>query len=201
MDENLAALGLSLTGAWPAALRANLEEALFTHIGEENLRFWLKNQLVTLRFGGNKKLVVGTYYGLTSGSRITFFANQSTNPVINVLHEFGHLVDNLWGDFFTNNLKNVSFRRNETFFAGWNGLKYLGLRRDVIRTQVLKEPRVGGGDAWQQRGGQPHWEDWADIFSNAILENIDPGNEVGEQILAFVARMDAHVKGADPVSV
>ena len=194
MDEILAIPGLILRGTWPSALRANLEEALFSHIGVENLSFLLKNQPVTVRFGGSENLVVGAYYGLTSGSRITLFANQCTNPVINILHEFGHLVDNLWGDFFTNNLQRVEFRRNGMFFGGWNGRKYLGLRRDVVRTEVLKQRRVAGGDAWQQRGGQAHWEDWADIFSNARLKNIDEGNELGGQILAFVARMDAHVK-------
>jgi len=196
MDEILAALGLSLKGTWPAALRANFDEALFNRLGEEKLRLWFKNLPVSFRFGGKEELAVGTYFGLTSGSRITFFANQNVNPVINILHECGHVIDNLWEDFFTESLKKVEFRRNNTFFAGWNGLKYLGLRREVLRAEVLKEPRIAGGDAWQQRGGTAHWEDWADIFSNAMLGNFNEENEVGQQILAFVARMEAHAREA-----
>lgn len=201
MNERLVAHGLSLTGTWPTALQTNLEEALFTHIGEENIGFWLKKRPVTLRFGGSDRLRIGTYYGLTSGTKITFFANQSTNPVINILHEFGHLVDNLWDDFFTNSLKMEEFCRNERFFAGWNGRDYLGLRRDFIRSDVLMQRNIAGGDAWQQRGGKAHWEDWADIFSNAMLGNFNAGNEVGGQILAFVARMNAHVREAPVISV
>ena len=197
MSENLSNLGFSMLGTWPDPLRANLEEALFTYIGEENLRLWLNNKPVTIRFGGGNKMVAGIYHGLTSGSRITLFANQTTNPVINILHEFGHLVDNLWGDFFTNHLEKTPFLRNQAFFGGWNGRAYLGLRRDIIRSEVLKARGIAGGDAWQQRGGVPHWEDWADIFSNATLGNINPENEVGKQILDFVALMNKHVKGPD----
>jgi hypothetical protein len=58
---------------------------------------------------------------------------------------------------------------------------------------VLKSRNAGGSDAWQQRGGTAHFEDWADIFSNTMLENIKPENEVGKQILDFVASMEAHI--------
>jgi hypothetical protein len=80
-------------------------------------------------------------------------------------------------------------------FGGWDGGKYRGLPGQVIRTEVLKAGRIAGGDAWQQRGGTAHFEDWADIFSNAMLGNINAENEIGRQILAFVARMNAHVGG------
>jgi len=39
--------------------------------------------------------------GLTSGNTITFTATGPVNPVINMLHEIGHLVDNIWNDYFT----------------------------------------------------------------------------------------------------
>lgn len=107
MDEILADLGITLIGTWPSALRANFDDALFNRIGVEKLKLWFKDLPVSFRFGGSEKLAVGSYYGLTSGSKITFFANQNTNPVINILHECGHVVDNLWDDFFTNNLKGV----------------------------------------------------------------------------------------------
>jgi hypothetical protein len=197
MAETLADLGLTLTGTWPPALRRNLRRAVFRHIGADNLKLWLNGQNATLHFGGPAKLAAGSYYGRTSGSRITFYANGNTNPIVNVLHEFGHLVDNLWKDFFTKELQKVEFRRNDRYFGGWNGRKYLGLRRDVMLTSVLKDPRAGGGDAWQQRGGQAHWEDWTDIFSNAMLKNIKRRNQIGRQVRGFVDRMEAHVKGED----
>jgi len=197
MEEILASLGISLEGTFPSDLSTNLEEALLTIVGEEKLRLWLNNKPVTLRFGGKGDLEAGTYHGFTSKNRISFFANKNVNPVINILHEFGHVVDNLWDDSFTNSLEKVAFRMNEAFFGGWNGMVYLGLRRDIIRTKVLKQSRVAGGDAWQQRGGTAHWEDWADIFSNAMLDNINGENEVGQQILNFVEQMESQVRGTD----
>jgi hypothetical protein len=195
MTERLESLGIFVIkeNQWPSQLLADLDEALFNVIGEDSLRLWLNQRPVTLVFGGAGTLDVGHYYGLTSGSKITFSARGTTNPVINILHEFGHLVDNLWDDFFTENLERVTFRRNGTFSGGWNGGVYLGLKSDFVRSKVLKQARVGGGDAWQQRGGVAHWEDWADIFSNAMLKNIKAENEVGEQILDFVAGREAHV--------
>ena len=194
MDELFSALSMSLTGTWPDPLHANLEEAVSTRIGADRLKLWLNNKPVMLIFGGGKKLAVGTYHGLTSANRITLSANQNVNPVINILHEFGHLVDNLWDDFFTKSLQKQAFRRKEKFFGGWNGIKYLSLRGDIIRTEVLKDRHPAGGDAWQQRGGNPYWEDWADIFSNYMLGNFNEENEVGQQILDFVGGMEAHVK-------
>jgi hypothetical protein len=195
MSEKLKSLGVFVIkkNRWPSKLRADLDEALLNVIGEDNLRLWLNERPVTLVFGGAGTLKAGHYHALTSGSKITFSANGTTNPVINILHEFGHVVDNLWDDFFTKKLERVTFLRNGNFSGGWNGTRYLGLKSDFVRQKVLKQARVGGGDAWQQRGGTAHWEDWADIFSNAMLENIKAGNQVGRQILDFVGGMKAHV--------
>jgi hypothetical protein len=193
MDEILASLGISLVGNWPSRLRANLDEALFTIIGAERLRPWLNARPLTLKFGGKGKLDAGFYFGLTSGTTITFFANENTNPVVNILHEFGHAVDNLWRDFFTGNLKSVQFRINGVYIGGATGRTYQSLSSEIVRRDVLKARRAGGSDAWQQRGGVAHFEDWADIFSNSMLANIKPENEAGQQMLDFVALMEAHV--------
>jgi hypothetical protein len=179
-------------------LLTHLEEALLNHIGRENLKAWFNNKSVTFRFGGPAQLAKGGYSGLTERLRVTFFANGTTSPVINILHEFGHLFDNVWDDFFTNALQKETFRRGGTFFGGWDGGKYRSLPGDRIRAEVLKSARIAGGDAWQQRGGTPHFEDWADIFSNAMLGNINEQDEIGRQLLTFVARMEAHVQVPAP---
>jgi hypothetical protein len=195
MSQKLKSLGISVIkeNRWPSQLRADLDEALLNVIGEDNLRLWLNQKPVTLVWEGAGTLKAGHYHAITSASKITFSAKGTTNPVINILHEFGHLVDNLWDDFFTENLERVTFRRNGHFSGGWNGAAYLGLKSDFVRSKVLKLERVGGGDAWQQLGGVAHWEDWADIFSNAMLENFKAKSQVGGQILDFVGGMQAHV--------
>ena len=194
MADTLAALGITLKGDWPPRLRANLDEAIFTVIGAERFKPWLNNRPLTLKWGGKGRLKPGHYYGRTSGTTITFFANQTVNPVINILHEFGHGVDNLWDDFFTGNLKGVRFENNAGgYLGGSNGRTYQSLSAERVRKNVLKARNVAGGDAWQQRGGTAHFEDWADIFSNAMLDNIKRGHHAGQQMLDFVALMEAHV--------
>lgn len=197
MSDLFADLGVSFQGTWSTALLANVDEA-FTAIGKDNLKSWFNNQPVTFRFGGPAQLARGGYSGLTERFRVTFFSNATTSPVINILHEFGHLLDNVWDDFFTNALQKEPFRLGGALFGGWDGNKYRSLPGDRMRAEVLKSARLAGGDAWQQRGGTPHFEDWADIFSNVMLGNINEQNEVGRQILAFVARMEAHVQVPNP---
>jgi hypothetical protein len=54
-------------------------------------------------------------------------------------------------------------------------------------------PNVFGDDAWQQRGGTPHWEDWADIFSNSMAHNINQSNYLGKQLDDFFNEMKSYV--------
>jgi len=188
MIEYIASFGLTLQGNWSSTLLANLWEALFTHIGYKSIPFWLNGRTATLKNGGVGDCDNGKYYGLTSGNSITFYANNTISPVINILHEFGHLVDNLWNDYFTNSLENETFTLNGKYLSGWNGGKYVSLPssgENNIRFSALISGKAGGGDAWQQRGGTPHWEDWADIFANGEIGNISLSTDLGGQLGNF----------------
>lgn len=115
-----------------------------------------------------------------------------------MLHEFGHLFDNLWSDYFTTKLQKETFTLNGEFFAGWDSTnksyKSLGAGGDV-RGLALSASRILGGDAWQQRGGTAHWEDWADIFSNYISGNLNQSKDLGWQMYRFASEMGNHVTG------
>ena len=52
-----------------------------------------------------------------------------------------------------------------------------------------------GGDAWQQRddGGYPEFEDWADIFSNHIVQNFNRNDNIGKQVDDYAIDMNQHV--------
>jgi len=202
MIEYIASFGITLQGNWTGTYLANLWETLFTHIGYKELVLWLNGKKVILIIGGAGNNASGRYSGWTSGSSVTFYANNTTNPVINMLHEFGHLVDNLWGDYFTNELNGADFYDNRgDFLAGWNGTAYTSLPSSYpvdVRSLALISSNVGGGDAWQQRGGTPNWEDWGDIFANAMIDNINQASDLGGQMNNFFVIMESHVTGGIP---
>ena len=196
MQSEFSASGVHVEGDWPDKLKANVHEALFKHIGMDALQRWLNGRALSFRSGGPAALKPGTYYGITFGTSITLYAHRNVNPVINILHEMGHAVDNLWDDYFTQRLEHTVFSRGGNFLAGWDGFEYRGLPRDIIRREALLAPHAGGGDAWQQRGGRPHWEDWADIFANAMIGNLNTCSEIGGQLSDFMRSMKMHVDTA-----
>ena len=70
MKEKLASLGITLDGEeedWPDKLLSNLEEALFEHIGEEELQRWLNERTMKLQWkgkgSGDEELKEYTYLG------------------------------------------------------------------------------------------------------------------------------------------
>ena len=206
MTEYIKKFGLKLTGNWSGALLANLWEALM-RIGFRNLAVWLRGQKVTLNYAGAMDCS-GTstrcYEGETSkyGPTINFWSTGTSNPVINILHEFGHLVDNIWGDHFTTQLQQQEFELGGAHLSGWNGSEYTSLPSsgsNDVRTLGLISQNVGGGDAWQQRGGDyDGWqqgEDWADIFANAMIGNINQSSDLGGQMSNFFYDMQNYVMG------
>jgi hypothetical protein len=170
MIDYITSFGITLGGDWTGVRLANLWEALFTHIGYKNLRFWLNGKTATLILGGTRTCdegKTGCYGGLTQYSTVTFTATNMDNPVINMLHELGHLVDNLWGSYFTYSLKTKTFNLGGEYLAGWDGENYISLPssgENNVRLSALISSPVGGGDAWQQRGGVENFEDWGDIL-------------------------------------
>ena len=121
--------------------------------------------------------------------------------MINILHELGHLVDNLWGDLFTRHLKYTEFTSRD-YHAGWDGSAYQRLDRETVYREALLSGRVGGGNgrAWQQipDDGTPYYEDWADIFANGVIGNINLATDLGWQMNNFYQQMRNYVMGDTP---
>lgn len=200
MKEYIASFGITLSGNWTGILLTNLWEALFTHIGYQDLRFWLNGRTATLTWGGSRDCggLNACYGGSTPGDTITLKATGMVNPVINILHEIGHLVDNLWYDYFTTQLETTTFTLNGQYHAGWDGTSYKSLPAsgvNDVRLIALRSSLFGGQDAWQQRGGTPSWEDWADIFSNSMIHNINQASDLGGQMDSFFIKMKNHAMG------
>jgi RHS repeat-associated protein len=186
---------------WTGMWLTNLRKALFNDIGGANLPFWLngKRAKMVIASQGTCNATGGAYGGCTPGTTIYFWVNGATaNPVINMLHEIGHLVDNLsdTGNDFTNRLRTQEFTLNDMYWGGWNGSAYKSIphsgRYDIRRVALINDT-YEGQDAWQQRGGTPHWEDWADIFSNSMIDNINT-SEPGLQINLFFKSMEKYAK-------
>lgn len=200
--EYIASFGITLVGNWTGAYLTNLWEALFTHIGYQDLAKWMGGQKATMERAGPavcKEGETACYSGSTPGTTIYFYAMGGiANPVINMLHEIGHLVDNLWHDYFTTKLEKTIFTLNGEYLAGWNSASYVSLPRDRVNNLAVYSSHVGGGRAWQQGGGTPHWEDWADIFANSMIGNINQSSDLGAQMDTFFKDMESHVMGGTP---
>lgn len=203
--EYIESFGIDLEpeAKWTGAWLINLRKALFTHIGGANLRSWLNNKPAKMVIASRDDCGAkgGAYGGCTTPTTIYFWVNGATaNPVINMLHEMGHLVDNLsqGGNYFTNRLRSHTFLLNDTYWAGWKNGSYQSIPRsrgaaNEVRNVVLINPEFEAQDAWQQRGGTPNWEDWADIFSNSMIHNIN-NSQPGSQINLFFKSMEAYAK-------
>ena len=86
--------GITLDGNWTGQYLTNLWETLFIHIGYTNLKYWLGGQQSTMKIAGSADCSgdkEGCYHGETPAATIYFYATNMTNPVINMLHEIGHL--------------------------------------------------------------------------------------------------------------
>lgn len=206
MINYISSFGITLVGNWTGGILANLWEALFTHIGYQELKSWLNGGPATIIYGGSRDCdnAPECYGGVTSNSTITFTYTGPVNPPINMLHEIGHLLDNLWNDYFTKKLEKVQFTLDGEYRAGWNSTSYTSLPREIINSQALYSSQVGGGRAWQQDGGGyvcwQQCEDWADIFANAMVGNgnINQSSDLGGQIYTFYKEMESHVLRGTP---
>lgn len=208
--EYIESFGFTLLGNWTGAILNNLWETLFTHIGYQDLKFWLNYNLkynnAVLNIGGIGDNDPNEYSGYTQQSTITFYQNGTVNPEINMLHEIGHLVDNLWNDYFTKQLQKETFTIDDIYEAGWDGEAYQQLDRETVYSKALFARRVGGGSAWQQLEAAnaysydcwQYCEDWGDIFANAMINNINLDTDLGGQMYLFFNKMENHVKGITP---
>ena len=200
--ERIKSLGIILEPEekWTGEWLANLTKVLFRDIGADAVRRWMNHKSATLFIDKEGSAICSNggencYSGKTGSDKITFYhTGTSINSEINMLHEFGHLVDNLSdsGNDFTDRLRSQTFTLSNEDWAGWNGNTYVSIPAsgaNNVYQLVLKTSPIGGDRAWQQGGGTPHWEDWADIFANGILHNIKTSTEPGGQIEQFFGDM------------
>ena len=216
--EYIESFGLTLSprDKWTGKWLTNLFNVI-TRIGPP-LRHWLNWKPATLLIDKEGTAVCGKdiegnviehcYSGLTGTNGITFkHTGVAINSEINMLHEFGHLVDNLseGGNYFTNRLHSHRFTINNCqFWAGWDESKkkYISIPRNgennVYLVALLTSP-IGGGRAWQQLAPEEYdytnheqGEDWADIFANGIMHNIRETTEPGAQIETFFKYMERY---------
>ena len=205
--EYIESFGFTLLGNWTGAILNNLWEALFTYIGYQDLKLWLNYNLkynhVVLNIGGIGPNDPEESSGYTQQDTITFYQNETVNPVMNFLHEIGHVVDNLWADYFTTQLEKETFTLDRRYVAGWDGTAYQSLPREIAYSEALFARRAGGGPAWQQSARKNAYsytcwqqcEDWADIFANSMINNININSDLGGQMNLFFNKMENHVKG------
>jgi hypothetical protein len=196
---------------WTGTWLTNLYNVLFFHIGAIDLPRWLNHKSATLFIDKEGPAICSDgeencYSGSTGPDKITFYhTGTSINSEINMLHEFGHLVDNLSDsdNDFTNRLRSHTFTINVgKYWAGWNGSKYASIPEEgpnnVYQVGVKRIP-IGGDEAWQQLKasaytypGHEQGEDWADIFANGILHNINTATEPGGQMYDFFKEMERY---------
>ena len=68
------------------------------------------------------------------------------NPVINMLHETGHLVDNVWALYFEQETKKKVFKNSQgEVIAGWDGEAYqkLELVNNFRKTALINSFYLG----------------------------------------------------------
>ena len=118
---------------WTGAWLTNLTKVLFQDIGVVSLPRWMNHKSTTLTIDKEGSAIClknqqGCYHGNT-GLGITFQHTNAINDEINMLHEFGHLVDNLSdsSNDFTNQLYDRTFSFEGKFWAGWNGSTYASI--------------------------------------------------------------------------
>jgi len=208
--EYIASFGIILTPEerWTGRWLTNLELVLFTDIGAAALPSWMNHKSATLFIDKDGSATCSDdkkdcYFAMTGTDGITFYhTGTSINSEINMLHEFGHLVDNLSNSHndFTNQLYTKTFTLNNEYWAGYSGSSYVSIPRsgdNNVYQLVLKTSPIGGDIAWQQKSpsfygypGHEQGEDWADIFANGIMNNINTSTEPGRQIDQFFKDME-----------
>jgi hypothetical protein len=131
---------------------------MFTHIGYPNIVKWLNGTKVAYAIGSSAECATPTpapdatstppycYSGYTETYHITFYHTNMVNPVINMLHETGHLVDNVWALYFEQETKKKVFKNSQgEVIAGWDGEAYqkLELVNNFRKTALINSFYLG----------------------------------------------------------
>jgi hypothetical protein len=164
--------------------------ATHPHFKDSHGRAWdLKNALLALLglsrmnggLPGNLKGIIGSatftlnshpeggYMGWTVGRTVDFY-NNTTIPLQNLYHEFGHVLNNLPGrdNAFSDALDNL---HDPSFITDANVLDKSALKSQIVN-DPYRGPHVGAIQALLKTRTDPK-EQWADIFANYAAGNID----------------------------
>jgi hypothetical protein len=128
----------------------------------------------------------GNYFGHTSGLTIDFYVS-STIPLINLCHEFGHVLDNAAGDSHTTALGGSPHSSSTgVYWFGGNGYGNIDPSLVLTNSQV-DDPFFGplSVDALQHADSGPV-EQWADIFANYVVGNINQNLPGGRAMYTWV---------------
>lgn len=119
----------------------------------------------------------GHYGGFTSGTNISFYSSIVI-PYQNIYHEYGHLIDNLNNDMFSNSLGNrTAYSTDGTYLWGGRGVGRNINSGYVLVADYVYDPNWNNHqvDALQHPSSDPG-EQWADLYANLVVGNIKDSN-------------------------
>jgi hypothetical protein len=157
------------------------------HLLGGNLRKIIGSATFTL----NTHPTSGHYYGRTTyieNQNVIDFYKSSTIPLINLYHEFGHVLDNSTGGAFSAALKDSVHRGDDdTYWFGGDGAGKLNASV-LLKNSSVDDPNFGPlsiDDVFQHNDGSPT-EQWADIWANYAYDNIDYHKEGGLDLWEWI---------------
>jgi hypothetical protein len=124
----------------------------------------------------------GGYMGWTVGQTVDFY-NNTTIPLQNLYHEFGHVLNNLPGrdNAFSDALHNLD---DPSFITDANILDKSALK-SLIVNDPYRGAHVGAIQALPATRTDSK-EQWADIFANYVAGNINMSTDPGRDMYNFV---------------
>jgi RHS repeat-associated protein len=122
---------------------------------------------VTVSLGEHISDGISRFNGeVTNGTNPHFYTTSDENfPLHHFFHEFGHVIDNLYGEAFETALGTSAYYVDETYVFGGEDVGY-------INTGAFNSGVVNGAKALQHPSDKPN-EQWADIFANYMSNNIN----------------------------
>ena len=120
-----------------------------------------------------------TYDGETNGNHVTF--NTTGNDPIhaqNFFHEFGHELNNISGQGYSDALGEKAYYSNSVYVFGGSDI-------GNINPNALSSLSVNGAEAIQHASSQSD-EQWADVFANYMSKNINTNRSEGQVMMVWI---------------
>ncbi|MCC6271069.1 MAG: hypothetical protein IT190_07315 [Microbacteriaceae bacterium] len=146
----------------------------------------LKSIIGSATFTLNSHPNAGGYFGYTTypnSSNVVDFYTNSTIPIQNLYHEFGHVLDNSTGDAFTTPLgATVHQSTAGEYWFGGNSAGFLSSGQ-LFNNANVDDPYYGplSVSAIQDNNGTAN-EQWGDIWANYVAGNINQNIPGGAEL-------------------